>query len=61
LKDGREIGVAKRISQTLLNGFEVKVNNEVLDFYQSNKDFAEYLTAFLYGKPFWLLNDQACH
>ncbi len=60
-KDGRKIGVAKRISEALLDGFEVMVNDEVLDFYQSNKDFAEYFTAFLHGKPLWLLNDQACH
>lgn len=56
-KDGRKIGVAKKISQAFVNGFEVMVNNEIFDTYGANKDFAEFLTSFIYGKPFWLLEN----
>jgi hypothetical protein len=33
---------------------KVFVNSEVLEVYESNQDFAEFLTDFLFGKPFWL-------
>jgi tRNA nucleotidyltransferase (CCA-adding enzyme) len=55
LKDGgRNIGVAELMAHEFRNKLEVLVNTEVLEIYKCNKDFAEFLTDFLSGKPFWL-------
>ena len=51
---GRNIGVAELISQALKEKFRIMVNNEVSEVYSCNKGFAEFLTDFLAGKPFWL-------
>ena len=55
---GRNIGVAELISQTLKEEFRIMVNNEISEVYIINKGFAEFLTDFLAGKPFWLRNRQ---
>jgi len=34
--------------------FIVFVNEEVVQVYEKNKEFAEFLTEFLSGKPKWL-------
>jgi tRNA nucleotidyltransferase (CCA-adding enzyme) len=55
LKDGgKNAGVADGISRVLRKGFKVFVNEEVADIYEKNKEFAEFLTEFLSGKPKWL-------
>jgi tRNA nucleotidyltransferase (CCA-adding enzyme) len=55
LKDGgRDAGMAEQISQTLCKGFRVLVNGEILQIYERNSDFADFLTEFLSGKPKWL-------
>ena len=55
LKDGgRNAGVAELVSQALKEDFSVVVNGEVADFYSGDAKFAEFLTGFLDGKPFWL-------
>jgi tRNA nucleotidyltransferase (CCA-adding enzyme) len=51
---GRNIGVAGLMSRAFQQKLEVLVNTEVIDVYRVNGDFAEFLTAFLSGKPFWL-------
>jgi tRNA nucleotidyltransferase (CCA-adding enzyme) len=51
---GRNIGVAELISQTFRKKLEVLVNSEVVEVYRGNREFAEFLTDFLSGKPFWL-------
>lgn len=51
---GRNVGIAKQISQVLCGGFEIYVNDEVVDIYKLNNKFAEFLTSFLYGRPRWL-------
>jgi tRNA nucleotidyltransferase (CCA-adding enzyme) len=51
---GRNTGVAALISQAFQEKLEVFVNSEVVDVYRRNSDFAEFLTDFLSGKPFWL-------
>lgn len=54
LKDGgRSVGVAELISQSICNQFTVLVNSEVT-FHVDNVGFAEFITDFLIGKPFWL-------
>jgi tRNA nucleotidyltransferase (CCA-adding enzyme) len=55
LKDGgRSAGVAEQISQILRKGFKIFVDDEIVEVYEKNKDFAVFLTEFLYGKPKWL-------
>jgi tRNA nucleotidyltransferase (CCA-adding enzyme) len=51
---GRNTGVAELVSQALKREFSVLVNSEVSAVYSGNKEFAEFLTDFLKGKPFWL-------
>ena len=48
------MGVAELISQALREKFRILVNSEVVEVYKGNRDFAEFLTDFLRGKPFWL-------
>jgi tRNA nucleotidyltransferase (CCA-adding enzyme) len=51
---GRNIGVAELISQAFREKLEILVKSEVIQVYDSNREFAEFLTEFLSGKPFWL-------
>jgi tRNA nucleotidyltransferase (CCA-adding enzyme) len=60
LKDGgRKIGVAELISQGFREKLRILVNSEVIDVYRSNEEFAEFLTDFISGKPFWLETAEA--
>ncbi|HEX9261258.1 MAG TPA: CCA tRNA nucleotidyltransferase [Candidatus Bathyarchaeia archaeon] len=55
LKDGgRTVGVAELISEAFKAGFKVMVNGEVVEVYSGNSAFAEFVTQFLSGQPFWL-------
>jgi len=55
LKDGgRNVGAAELISQAFREKLRILVNSEVIEVYQRNGEFAEFLTDFLSGKPFWL-------
>jgi len=56
---GKNAGVADLISKIIQKNLKVLVGNEVQPVYEGNNDFAEFLTAFLSGKPFWLKNLQA--
>jgi len=51
---GRNAGVAEKISKVLREGFKIFVNDEVLEIYEKNSEFAKFLTEFLSGKPKWL-------
>jgi tRNA nucleotidyltransferase (CCA-adding enzyme) len=51
---GRNTGVAEIVAQALRKKFSVLVNSEIFRVYSGNRDFAEFLTDFLRGKPFWL-------
>jgi tRNA nucleotidyltransferase (CCA-adding enzyme) len=53
---GKNAGVANLIAKTMQKNLKVLVNDEVLEVYEKNKDFAAFLTDFLLGKPFWLKN-----
>jgi tRNA nucleotidyltransferase (CCA-adding enzyme) len=53
---GKNAGVADLIAKTMQKNLKVLVNDEVLEIYEKNKDFAAFLTDFLLGKPFWLKN-----
>ena len=51
---GRNIGVAELMSQAFREKLAILLNSEVLEVYRCNLDFAEFLTGFISGKPFWL-------
>jgi tRNA nucleotidyltransferase (CCA-adding enzyme) len=55
LRDGgRHLGVADLVAQAISKGFEVVVNEEILELYSSNPELAKFLTTYLKGKPRWL-------
>ena len=54
---GKNAGVADLIAKTMQKDFKVLVDDEVLQIYEGNDDFAAFLTDFLLGKPFWLKTD----
>jgi len=55
LKDGgRKAGVAEGISSVLKKNFKVLANEEIVDVYERNGEFALFLTEFLRGRPKWL-------
>lgn len=51
---GREVGIAELMAKALRIDFKILFNSEVLDIYVGSEGFAEFLTTFLSGKPFWL-------
>ncbi len=53
---GKNSGVANLIAKTIREDLKVLINFEVAKVYDENEDFAEFLTDFLVGKPFWLRN-----
>jgi tRNA nucleotidyltransferase (CCA-adding enzyme) len=56
---GKSAGVAELISEALKSKFNLSVNEEILETYSGNREFAEFLVEFLEGKPFWLKANQA--
>ena len=53
---GKNSGVANLIAKAIQKNLRVLVNSEVIEVYNENRDFAEFLTDFLSGVPFWLKN-----
>ena len=53
---GKNAGVADLIAKAMQKKLKVLVNDEVIEVYEKNNDFAAFLTDFLLGKPFWLKN-----
>ena len=51
---GRELGVAELVANALRETFLILIGEEITEHYVYNKGFAEFLTGFLSGKPFWL-------
>ncbi|MGD0203451.1 MAG: CCA tRNA nucleotidyltransferase [Candidatus Bathyarchaeia archaeon] len=51
---GKTAGVAELIAQSIRKNLKILVNAEIGAVYEENVDFAEFLTDFLSGKPFWL-------
>ena len=55
LRDGgKNAGIAEGISRKLKKGFKVLANDEIVETYEKNSEFAMFLTEFLSGKPRWL-------
>jgi len=59
MEGGRNVGVAELISQAFRQKLRILANSEVVEVYQRNREFAEFLTTFLSGKPFWLETAEA--
>ena len=57
---GKTAGVAELIAKSILKNHKILVNDEISELYLENSDFAEFLTDFLEGKPFWLKSDKIC-
>ncbi len=51
---GKTAGVAELIAKSIRKNHKILVNGEIIELYVENGDFAEFLTNFLSGKPFWL-------
>ena len=51
---GKNAGAAELIAKAMQKNLKVLVDCEVLEVYSGNREFAEFLTDFLLGKPFWL-------
>lgn len=56
---GKNAGVARLISKTIETDYKIFVDEEILETYSKNKQFAEFLTEFLNGKPSWLKYQRA--
>ncbi|MBS7649313.1 CCA tRNA nucleotidyltransferase [Candidatus Bathyarchaeota archaeon] len=55
LKDGgRKLGVASLVSKAFIDSLEILVNEEVVNLYSLNHEFAFFLTRYLKGRPHWL-------
>jgi tRNA nucleotidyltransferase (CCA-adding enzyme) len=55
LRDGgKSAGVAEQVSHVVKKGFRVSVNDEIVEVYEKNREFAGFLTEFLRGTPRWL-------
>jgi tRNA nucleotidyltransferase (CCA-adding enzyme) len=55
---GRNTGIAGKISEKLRKKFRIFANDEIIEVYRKNSDFAKFFTEFLSGKPKWLENLQ---
>jgi tRNA nucleotidyltransferase (CCA-adding enzyme) len=51
---GKSVGVADLIAKSVLRQNQVLLGNQIVEFYCAHSGFAEFLTDFLSGKPFWL-------
>jgi tRNA nucleotidyltransferase (CCA-adding enzyme) len=51
---GKTAGVAELIAKSIRKNHKILVNGEITELYVENGNFAEFLTDFLSGKPFWL-------
>ncbi len=51
---GRQAGVANLVAQSVKRNFQILTNEEILELYAANNEFAVFLTEYLVGKPHWL-------
>ena len=53
---GKNAGISDLIAKAIQKNLKVIVNEEVLEVYEEKGNFAEFLSDFLFSKPFWLKN-----
>lgn len=51
---GRDVGVAELVSKAVSETLQVYVNEQIVNLYSRDMDFAKFLTEYLDGKPKWL-------
>jgi tRNA nucleotidyltransferase (CCA-adding enzyme) len=51
---GKTSGVADLVAKSIQKKIKIFVNHDIVKIYQSNNEFAEFLSNFIVGKPFWL-------
>jgi tRNA nucleotidyltransferase (CCA-adding enzyme) len=51
---GRDVGVAELIGAKIREDFQILSGFDIAEHYFYNEGFAQFLTEFLSGKPFWL-------
>ena len=51
---GKNSGVAELIAKSVPKNLDILVNDQIGEAYAANSDFAEFVTDFIDGKPFWL-------
>ncbi len=56
---GKNAGVAELVANAMRESLKIFVNGEIEEVYQANETFAEFLTEFLLGNPFWLKTAKA--
>ncbi len=54
-ENAKNVGVSELIAAAVAEEFKVLADKEILKIYTEHSDFAVFLTAFLSGKPFWLV------
>lgn len=52
---GRHIGIANLLAKAITDYFEILVNEEILQIYSANDEFAKFLTKYLNGRLGWLV------
>jgi tRNA nucleotidyltransferase (CCA-adding enzyme) len=52
---GRKLGVASLVARAFTEDLKILVNEEIIGFYNSNINFAQFLTGYFIGRPRWLL------
>ncbi|HYB93222.1 MAG TPA: CCA tRNA nucleotidyltransferase [archaeon] len=55
---GRDVGVARLPAKRIEKSFQIFVNEEILDFYSSNINFARFMTDYIIGRPRWLISEK---
>jgi tRNA nucleotidyltransferase (CCA-adding enzyme) len=50
---GRHLGVAELVSKAVANKPDVLANQQIANTYMTSRDFAEFLTQYIQGKPKW--------
>jgi tRNA nucleotidyltransferase (CCA-adding enzyme) len=51
---GRDEGIAELVSKAVSKTLQVYVNEQIVDLFSKDSDFAKFLTEYLDGKPKWL-------
>lgn len=51
---GKDVGVAKKLVEAIKDSLQVFVNEEIIPFYSSDRDYALFISNFIRGKPKWL-------
>jgi tRNA nucleotidyltransferase (CCA-adding enzyme) len=51
---GRDVGVGAKVATAGIKSLHIIINEEIVQLYRSDRGFAQFLTNYLKGRPFWL-------